>query len=181
MRCGADARPGLDILISTRLLEATAPGCVSRQASSSAKRRAALQSRLRWIGKTESARLLAIRASWRRHGNRRSWFAGRQTPGPCHLPPRSARLPDRKCPPGLCPQQVESLSTALFEAVLSVCRDRCRRQLESGSSSEPGVRFFPGPLKTVDHFLRHGISRLDLFEDAVLIFQVGFHLSRVLQ
>lgn len=72
-------------------------------------------------------------------------------------------------------------STALFEAVLSVCRDRCRRQLESGSSSEPGVRFFPGPLKTVDHFLRHGISRLDLFEDAVLIFQVGFHLSRVLQ
>jgi len=52
---------------------------------------------------------------------------------------------------------------------------------ESESSSEPGARFSPGSLKAVDHLLRHGILRLDLFKSAILIFQVGFHLGRVLQ
>jgi hypothetical protein len=160
---------------------ATGPGCASRQASSSAKRRAALRSRLRWIVKTEPAKLQVIRASQRSGGNGRSWFAGRQRPRPDHLLQRSAKLLDRECHQGLSPRPVGSLSTALFGVVLCESRDRCQRQLESGSSSEPGRRFFLGPLKTVDHFLRHGILRLDLFKDAVLIFQVGLHLSRVLQ
>src|SRR5258708_29087668 len=50
---------------------ATEPGCASRQASSSAKRTVTLRSRHRWIGKTESAKLRAIRASQRSRGNGR--------------------------------------------------------------------------------------------------------------
>jgi len=80
-----------------------------------------------------------------------------------------------------CARGREEVYRGLSPEVLSECRDRCRRRLESGSSSEPWLRFFPGPLKTVDHFLRHGILRLDLFEDAVLIFQVSVNVRRVLQ
>src|SRR5437879_6057641 len=91
------------------------------------------------------------------------------------LSPRSAKRPDRQCRPGLFPLRVGNLSTALFGAVLSECLDRCQRQPESGSSIEPGGGFFFGPLKTVDHLLRHRILGLDLFKDAVLIPQVGLY------
>src|ERR1035438_7844043 len=55
------------------------------------------------------------------------------------------------------------------------------RGTQHGSSSDPGCRVFLGALKTVDHVLGHGILRLDLFEDAFLISQVGLNLGRVLQ
>jgi hypothetical protein len=57
---------------------ATGPGCASRQASSSTKRKAALRLRLRWIGKTESSKLQAIRGWQQSRGNGRSWFGGRR-------------------------------------------------------------------------------------------------------
>lgn len=56
-----------------------------------------------------------------------------------------------------------------------------RHQLESEFSSEPGRCFFLGLLKTIDHVLRHGILRLKLLKDAILIFQAGFDFIPMLQ
>src|SRR4051812_16831487 len=87
---------------------------------------------------------------------------------------RSPRLPDREFRPEWRPWQVGSLLSVLFEAVPSGCRDQCQRRPESGSSSEPGRRFLLGPLKTINHVLGHGVLRLELLKDAVLLLQIGF-------
>jgi hypothetical protein len=60
-------------------------------------------------------------------------------------------------------------------------RIEVRVSLKGKSSSEIGGPFVLDPLKALDHVGRHGISRLDLLENTLLVLEVSVNVGWVLQ